>query len=274
MNDEVLLKEVRQLAKQAGEVIRDIYQHQTIKIIEKQDGSPLTQADLAAQKVIAEGLARLTPDIPLVSEEKPLDDWQQRQQWRRHWLVDPLDGTKEFVARTDEFTVNIALIEQGEPILGVVDVPMLDTSYAALKGHGARRYRHGQEQLIRVRQLGSPVVLVASRRNKKGRNALLVQQLEQQLGQIERLDVGSSLKICRVAEGSADIYPRFGPTCEWDTGAADAVLREAGGSLVNTQFQPLRYNKESILNPEFVVLADLNEWQFLPNMLSGLVANT
>jgi 3'(2'), 5'-bisphosphate nucleotidase len=265
MDKDVLLESVRVLACRAGEEIARIYNDDSAWVQHKADGSPLTAADMAAQKVIVDGLARLTPDMPLVSEESALPTWEERRRWPSYWLVDPLDGTKEFVARTGEFTVNIALIEKGEPVLGVVVAPMFDLSYVARVGGPAKRICRGQAQTIHVRPLGQPLVLIVSRRHGKGRDAVFASEMESRFGEVERSDLGSSLKMCRIAEGGADIYPRLGPTCEWDTAAADAVLRAAGGCLVDATLAPLRYNKESLLNPEFVAINGADDWNFLPS---------
>lgn len=269
MDQQTLLNAVIALAQQAGKAVRNVYEHQVTQVTHKSDGSPLTQADLAAQRIIAEGLRQLTPTIPLISEEIPLPDWQIRRSWPQYWLVDPLDGTKEFVARTDEFTVNIALIQHNQPILGVVDAPMLGITYATAHQLPAWRITAKGKTTIHVRSPQAPLVLLASRRHKGGRVDRFSRILEQNTNRIVRQDVGSSLKMCRIAEGSADIYPRFGPTCEWDTAAADAILRNAGGELVKTNMQPLEYNKQAIVNPDFFAIAKHNNWQQLPQWIKA-----
>ena len=259
------------LARRAGDAILEVYESADFSVERKDDDSPLTAADLAAHHIIVEGLGKLTPSIPVHSEESESVSWQQRQQWQRYWLVDPLDGTKEFIKRNGEFTVNIALIEQGVPILGVVHVPVTGVSYLGGADIGAFRQQGDQRTAISVRrQLGNTVVMVASRSHGTDTVALLEGLIGQRLGQVQLTSMGSSLKLCLVAEGKADIYPRLAPTCEWDTAAADAVVRAAGGQVVDTDFQPLTYNKENILNPHFLVLgADIASWQFLKPVLDG-----
>jgi 3'(2'), 5'-bisphosphate nucleotidase len=249
------------LAQQAGVEIARIYTDESAWVRHKEDGSPLTAADMAAHRLIAAGLAQLTPDVPLLSEEDAPPAWEIRRHWPRYWLVDPLDGTREFVGRTGEFTINIALIEHNQPVLGVVVAPMLHLTWAALDGVGALRLDGvGGESPIRTRAPASPLVLVTSRRHRQGREAKFAARLEAACGEVVRVDMGSSLKMCRIAEGSADLYPRFGPTCEWDTAAADAILRAAGGALLRADGEPLSYNKPDLLNPDFVALGAPDEW--------------
>ena len=250
----MLLPELKRIAHEAGEAILEIY-GQEFEVIEKDDTSPLTQADLASHRVIRDELARLTPDIPLLSEESASIPFSTRSQWDEYWLVDPLDGTKEFVNRNGEFTVNIALIRGHAPALGVVHVPVSGVTYTGVVGQTARRSGPGEtERDIRVRvPCADPMVVVGSRSHA---NPALEGHLEN-LGPFELISMGSSLKFCLVAEGKADFYPRLGPTCEWDTAAAHAVVLAAGGNIVTLDGEPLRYNeKESFLNPEFLVIAD------------------
>ncbi|WP_404840844.1 3'(2'),5'-bisphosphate nucleotidase CysQ [Alkalilimnicola ehrlichii] len=218
---------------------------------------PLTAADRAAHAVISAGLQELTPTIPQLSEEGQLAGFEERRQWERYWLIDPLDGTKEFIKRNDEFTVNIALIENHKPVLGVVHAPALGTTYVG-SPTGAQRKRDGVTETIRTRPLGSPLTAVVSRSHRGER----VDTLLERLPETTTTSVGSSLKFCLVAEGEADLYPRFGPTSEWDTGAAHCVVEAAGGLVCKADLSPLRYNaKESILNPDFLVIGDPNhDW--------------
>ena len=258
------LAPVRELAQQAGKKILEIYDTD-FAVEAKDDKSPLTAADMASHDTIVAGLKALTPDIPVLSEEDADIPFEERRQWRRYWLIDPLDGTKEFIKRNGEFTVNIALIEDGRPVLGVVHVPVSGVTYAACRGGGAVKYVPGEgDRPIHVRKLeGGPVAVVGSRSH---RGASLDAFLDK-LGEHEMVGMGSSLKICLVAEGAADIYPRLGPTSEWDTAAAHAVVEEAGGHLTDLSLQPLRYNtKESLLNPHFLVFGDAGrDWsQYLP----------
>ena len=255
-----LLNAVIKLAEQAGAKILDIYDTD-FAVESKDDKSPLTAADMASHRTICEGLATLTPDIPILSEESSGIPYATRKQWSRYWLVDPLDGTREFIKRNGEFTVNIALIEEHRPVLGVVYVPVTRLCYYATRGHGTYR----QEQ-------GSVARLIHTRTTQTGRFTVAGSRshgTEQQtaffnnLGpETELIAIGSSLKFCLVAEGKVDIYPRFGPTSEWDTAAAQCIVEEAGGTVTNTLMQPLLYNtKESILNPSFLVIADTSfDW--------------
>jgi 3'(2'), 5'-bisphosphate nucleotidase len=183
--------------------------------------------------------------------------------------VDPLDGTKEFIKRNGEFTVNIALVEDGVPVLGVVHVPVTAITYSGGRGLGAFKEEGGQRSPIRCRERHAPIVMVASRRHGAEQVAALERLIEGQLGPVEKTSMGSSLKLCLVAEGAADIYPRLAPTCEWDTAAAHAVVNAAGGVVVNTHFEPLAYNKPDVLNPHFLVLGQSAEdWRFIEPALA------
>ena len=241
------------LAREAGEAIMRIYE-QDFAVQTKDDDSPLTAADLASHRILLAGLQALTPDIPVLSEEAADVPWETRRDWRRLWLVDPLDGTREFVKKNGEFTVNIALIEDGEPVLGVVQAPALDYLVHAERGIGAfLREVHGDVPLATTRPAAAPLRVAASRSHLDART----QGVLERLGEHDRLGLGSSLKFCRIAEGRVDFYPRFGPTSEWDTAAGQAVLEAAGGAVLQTSGDPLRYNgKESILNPDFLALGD------------------
>lgn len=248
-----LLNALSELSRQAGAAILEVYA-QAFEVTQKADRSPLTLADMRAHQVIAQGLRQLTPDIPLLSEEDSDIPYDVRRQWTRYWLVDPLDGTKEFVSRNGEFTVNIALIENHAPLLGVVHVPVKRTTYAGEVGRGATRQVESQARMnIRVQVPAPPTLRVVGSRSH---GADLSQHLPR-LGAHTLLSIGSSLKFCLVAEGSADFYPRFGPTSEWDTGAAQAVVEAAGGKVITADGAPLSYNrKESLLNPNFFVAGD------------------
>jgi 3'(2'), 5'-bisphosphate nucleotidase len=250
-----LLEPVTALARQAGDRILEVYNSDDFSVQEKADRSPLTAADLASHHTIVDGLARLTPGIAILSEESASLPYAERSGWRRYWLVDPLDGTREFIKRNGEFTVNIALIEDGVPVLGVVHVPVTGISYSACRGRGAfKQAGNGEPRAIRARKLdGGPVMVVGSRSHRgSSLNAYL-----EKLGEHEMVGMGSSLKLCLVAEGIADVYPRLGPTSEWDTAAAQCVVEQAGGKVTDTRLQPLRYNtKDSLLNPFFLVFGD------------------
>ena len=257
--DAKLTDELIALTRQAGEAILDVYQTD-FEVETKSDESPLTQADLAAHRVIAERLAQLTPEIPLLSEESTPPNFAERQTWKRYWLVDPLDGTREFVNRNGEFTVNIALIENHRAVFGVVGVPVQGLVYTG-DLESASAYLHqstGSTRLDgRTRDEGTPLVVVASRSHGGQRLEDYLAQLEQSFGEVQRTPVGSSLKLCILAEGRADLYPRLGPTSEWDIAAAHAVLEAAGGALWAAGGAPMAYNmKESFLNPEFFAAAD------------------
>ncbi|MCK0537126.1 3'(2'),5'-bisphosphate nucleotidase CysQ [Alcanivorax quisquiliarum] len=265
---QALLDDIAAIAVKAGEAIMAVYGREEIAVDRKGDDSPLTAADLAAHKIISAALAELTPDIPLLSEESEHIPWEVRRQWRRFWLVDPLDGTKEFINRNGEFTVNIALIQGGEPVLGAVHVPVTGVTYLGAREIGAWCERDGQRQPIRVRTISSPVVMVASRRHGAEQVEALEAEMRERFGPVTRTSMGSSLKLCLVAAGEADIYPRLAPTCEWDTGAAQAVVEAAGGVVVDTRLAPLAYQKENLLNPHFLVLGGERErWDFLPELL-------
>jgi 3'(2'), 5'-bisphosphate nucleotidase len=232
-----------------------VYAADTHAVTVKDDDSPLTQADLRAHRSILDGLGALSPRLPILSEESAQVPFEERQGWTRYWLVDPLDGTKEFLSRSGEFTVNIALIVGHNPALGVVYAPVRDTLYVGVVGNGAWRTVAGDPpQMIHVRpQAATPVRVVGS---KSHRGASLDAYLER-LGAHELLSIGSSLKLCLIAEGTADLYPRLGPTSEWDTAAGHAVVLAAGGHVVSTSGVPLEYNrKPDLLNPEFLAYAD------------------
>ncbi len=218
----------------------------------KADNSPLTAADLASHEIIVAGLAALAPDIPLLSEEGAERPYSTRRDWDLFWLVDPLDGTKEFIKRNGEFTVNIALVESGVPVLGVVYAPDLERIYLGTVGDGAwRQDGSGERRPIGATGTDSETLAVVASRSHAG------EELKAFLAQLEDhrlVSMGSSLKICLVAEGAADVYPRLGPTMEWDTAAAHAVVLAAGGEVLDYSGVTLRYNKENLLNPYFIVV--------------------
>lgn len=253
--DHPLLQQVAALARRAGEAILAIYR-EDFDVEIKADRSPLTAADLAAQQVIAAGLAELAPAWPMISEEARQLPWEQRRDWSRYWLVDPLDGTREFVKRNGEFTVNIALIEHGQPVLGVVLAPVTSELFAAARGHGAwwQVAEAGDWERISTRTLAQ-LPLVAGSRSHGGAQE---ETLRRMLGEDFQLQpLGSSLKFCLIARGAADVYLRRGPTSEWDTAAAQCVLEQAGGQVLDLHGRPLRYNRgESLLNPEFLAVGD------------------
>ncbi len=246
------ISELEPIARAAGDAILAIYR-QPFAVEYKQDESPLTAADQGAHEVIVQALARLTPDIPVLSEESDAETMQARLGWSRYWLVDPLDGTKEFVSRNGEFTVNIALIDHGRPVWGLVYAPVLDKLWYGGKEVGAWRVADGTHKAIQTRphEAGQAWRVVGSR------NHLSQATLDYlaPLGEVELVSMGSSLKFCIIAEGGAELYPRLAPTCEWDTAAAQAVLEGAGGSVTQLDGSALAYNKPDILNPWFVARA-------------------
>ena len=251
------LEKVVAIAESAGKAILEIY-NRDFDIQEKEDKSPLTEADLAAHKLIVAELEKLEPKLPVLSEESASIPYEERSRWLRYWLVDPLDGTKEFIKRNGEFTVNIALIESGRPSCGVVHVPVAGVTYFGCVGQGAqKRNEDGSSETISVAQQRQHPTRIAGSRSHAGDS---LQRFLDKVGPHEIVSMGSSLKLCLVAEGRADIYPRLGPTSEWDTGAAQAVVEAAGGKVTGLDMQPLRYNsKDSLLNPHFLVFGDAHE---------------
>jgi 3'(2'), 5'-bisphosphate nucleotidase len=254
MNSQQYLQEVIAIAKAAGSAIMQIYSTE-FSVVRKEDNSPLTQADLAAHHTIVEALKKLTPNIPIISEESVTTAYDIRKQWKQYWLIDPLDGTREFVKRNGEFTVNIALIDEHKPVLGVVYAPVTELLYFAAHGNGAyKQIKTNPPQPIHTKPLDIQHPVVAgSRSHSDQKMQSFMRNLESRLGVTpELISMGSSLKICLVAEGIADVYPRLGPTSEWDTAAAHCILQEAGGDIVDEADTSLRYNtKESLLNPFF-----------------------
>lgn len=254
-----LLSTATDIARSAGSEIVKIYTH-GFEVARKSDKSPLTTADLASHDFILNALQRFTPEIPVLSEESKRIPFKTRAAWRCHWLVDPLDGTKEFIKRNDEFTVNIALIHETRSVLGVVYAPVKRVCYFACQGQGAYR-QTADSSAMRIRTRGSSterLIVVGSRSHA---NAQLGAFLDR-LPSYEIIRMGSALKFCVVAEGSADLYPRFGPTSEWDTAAAHCIVEEAGACMTDLHRQALRYNiKESLENPAFVVCGDCDfDW--------------
>lgn len=243
-----------ELAQNAGKAIMQVYETD-FEVVEKSDHSPLTEADMAAHHIICDGLAKLTPEIPVLSEESASIPFSERSSWTRYWLIDPLDGTREFVKRNGEFTVNIALIDHNDSVLGVIYAPVKDWLFYASRGNGAFRKRaDGPVESIQVTAQRQTPLRIAGSRSHAGSS---LQQFLDNVGEHSIKPMGSSLKSCLVADGTADLYPRLGPTSEWDTGAAQCVVEEAGGILCDTSMKPLKYNtKESLLNPHFFVSGD------------------
>lgn len=241
------------IAREAGAAIMQVYAN-AFEVESKSDSSPLTAADMAAHHAIVDGLQRLTPDWPVLSEEAADIPWETRRHWTRYWLVDPLDGTREFVKRNGEFTVNIALIDGGVAVFGVVLAPVGGALWHGALGQQAYR-RDGEVDVeLRTRAPATGTLRVAaSRSHRDARTDALLARI----GDAETIGLGSSLKFCRIAEGNLDVYPRFGPTSEWDTAAAQCVLEAAGGAVIAPDGRAFRYNQRpTLLNGDFLALGD------------------
>ena len=240
------------LAARAGEAIMKVYDD-GFEVQRKEDNSPLTLADLDSQQIIMDGLRRLTPDIPILSEESAAAPWAERQHWHELWVVDPLDGTREFVKRNGEFTVNIALVVDHEPLLGIVTAPAKGLSYWGAAGIGAFSHHTGAtRQPIHTAPPSQPLRVVGSRSHASPQTAAYLESLPAHV----ITGIGSSLKFCLIAEGKADVYPRFGPTSEWDTAAGQALLEAAGGQVTRFDGHRLRYNcRESLINGDFIAFS-------------------
>jgi len=241
------------IARQAGIKILEVYDEK-YEIQKKSDQTPVTTADIIAHELICEQLKNLTPDIPVLSEESTKIPYATRKTWQRYWLVDPLDGTREFIKHNDEFTVNIALIENTKSIMGIIYVPVTAQTYYAWKNSKAYKInKNEQQKIIQTRALPKCPVIAGSRSHGTEK----LKDYLTKLGDIELISVGSSLKSCLVAEGKVDLYPRLGLTSEWDTAAAQCIVEQAGGKILKTNMQPMSYNtKDSLLNPEFFVFGD------------------
>lgn len=248
--EKINIDEIKNIALSAGRLIMQIYE-KDFSVEYKDDNSPLTQADTKSNELICDRLKSLYPEIPIMSEENKQVAYEIRKDWDCYWCIDPIDGTKEFIKKNGEFTVNIALICKGEPVLGVVYAPALQELYFAKKAEGA--YKNGQRlPLYTNDNPKQKLSVVASKSHLSSETQAFIDSLDAK--EIEQVSKGSSLKLCMVAEGSADIYPRLAPTMEWDTAAADAIVREAGKMTYQFESQePLMYNKENLLNPWFVV---------------------
>lgn len=248
-NEKLVVDGICRIARDAGEKILAVYQND-FEIQIKSDFSPLTEADLAAHQIIAAGLKELTPDIPVLSEEDADISWTTRKCWDLYWLVDPLDGTKEFINRNGEFTVNIALIKSGRPLLSVVYAPVLDKLYFTDKQYAYLTTANVPKRRLQVKKTVDKLKIVGSRSHPSPELAGYLKKLPD----YEIVAVGSSLKFCLIAEGLADLYPRLGPTMEWDTAAGHCIAEKAGAIVCKLDGQPLRYNQqESLLNPYFEV---------------------
>ena len=246
-----LLEAVKKIAEEAGQAILDIYQQEDIEFQIKSDQSPLTQADETSHQIIVEALNKLTPEIPILSEEGE----QLEGDIKTFWCVDPLDGTKEFIKKNGEFTVNIALIENHQPVLGVIHIPVANETFMALQGEGAFKIQNNQTKAL-IKQTGeshSPSIFVVSRSHLNEKTKTFIQ-----FHLAKTISAGSSLKLTMLAEGKADAYPRFGPTSLWDMAAGHAILKEIGGEIYTSDQQPLVYNVKEIINPDLVAVKHKN----------------
>jgi len=250
-----MLEKINAIAVEAGKKIMEIYAMADFSTITdfKADNSPLTLADKEANKIIEEGLKKLTPHIPVISEEGKDIPYEERKDWKEFWLVDPLDGTKEFIKRNGEFTVNIALIRDGAPVMGTIYVPASETLYFGDKIKGAYKTANGKTEKITVKTSRDKIIAVGSRSHA----SLEEQQILRNYNVTDTITSGSSLKFCLLAEGSADVYYRHGPTMEWDTAAGQAILEAAGGRMLKPNLHVFTYNKTTLLNEGFVALGSL-----------------
>ena len=252
------MPEVIELSRDVGQTIIKIYQS-SYQVHNKKDNTPVTCADLAANEQIVNKLSQLTPDLPVLSEESDEVSYQQRRNWETYWLVDPLDGTRAFIERSGEFSINIALIHRHYPVIGVIYSPVRQSCYYACAGYGAYRLENNNEaRALQVRsQCPEHPVIAGTRSSRSPELLAFLKNLQQQFGAYDMKFLGSSLKSCLVAEGKADLYVRLGPTSEWDTAAAQCIIEEAGGQITDLHMQRLSYNnKESLLNPHFFVFGD------------------
>jgi 3'(2'), 5'-bisphosphate nucleotidase len=254
----------KEVAIEAGKAVLEVYENRDFDAYQKDDDSPVTSADYLANDIINKRLSEATPDIPILSEENKHASLEERKHWSRYWLIDPIDGTQEFIARSGDFAVNIALIENNEPTIGVIFWPPGQSIYYAQKGKGAFKSSPEGDRPISVRKLSDPnssVVMIAISR-RQSREKVLNRMCAKRI--YNMLPLGScSLKSCFIAEGKADVFMRIGITGEWDTGASQCIVSEAGGSITTANFEPLTYNKRhSLENPDFVVMGDQRvPWQ-------------
>ena len=250
-----LLPGVLQACSEATNAILDIYERDDFEVEAKHDKSPLTEADMASHHILVAALKQLTPDIPILSEESADIGFEERRHWSRLWVVDPLDGTREFIKRNGEFTINVALVVDHVPVLGVIAVPVSRTAYTGIVGEGAHRWQNYRDPapIGTRRPPGRPPVVLGSRSHANPRTVAYFEML----GEHEQASRGSALKFCAVAEGEADFYPRLGPTSEWDTAAGEAIVTAAGGRVWMPDGRPLAYNaRETTLNGDFLVAGD------------------
>lgn len=257
MIEQIDIEAVIDIAIRAGKATLEVYE-QDFDVITKSDDSPLTLADQRSNAVIIEGLKKLKVggDLPIISEETRVLSYEERKDWGLLWLIDPLDGTKEFIKKNGEFTINIALVRDGVPVLGVIYVPVQDVTYYAIEDKGGYVRREGRETRLSLRELNGndKLLIVASRSHKSEAVEAYVEEQKKTFKEVDYVAAGSSLKFCLLAEGKADVYPRLAPTMEWDTGAGHIIAKEAGAEvLVYGENKELQYNKENLLNPHFIV---------------------
>jgi len=258
-----LSQQITQISKKASESIMDIYLKGKFSQYKKGDGSFLTEADMSSHRLILEGLKKIGLDIPVLSEE---GETISKRTVEMFWLVDPLDGTREFIGKNDEFTVNIALIEKGKPVLGVVNAPAKDELFLGVLGQGSYRIKKGVSEVITTKDLNKDMLRITlSKSHQSDRDLQFIEKAKKRFKNIEVIAAGSSLKLCRVAEGNADIYCRLGPTFQWDIASGQAVLESAGGVLKSLIGERFRYTFESNKrNPEFYSVGDSNyDWKEL-----------
>ena len=267
-----LLDIAKSAAQAAGKVVMEIYDSGDYKSYQKDDDSPVTSADYKANEVILAILKRKTPHIPTMSEESDNGSLNERKDWHRYWLIDPIDGTQEFIARSGDFAVNIALVEDNQPVIGVIYWPPGETLYFASKGHGAFKESRTENKRIHVRKFDDPeqdpVMIAISRR--QARENVMRSMSDHRTYQT--YPTGScSLKSCFIAEGKADVFLRLGVTGEWDTGASQCIVSEAGGNILAHDFSPLSYNeRNSVTNPDFIVMGDQRvNWQTIVKYTTG-----
>lgn len=255
-----LLPRTVSLAHKAGEAVMEVYSQAEVVTTYKEFDSPLTCADMASHDLIVKDLSAFSPTMPVLSEESKTVAYDARREWRTFWLIDPLDGTKEFIQRNGEFTVNIALVHDGRPVLGVVHAPAIDVTYFAAEGVGAfKQVAKTKTSQIAVGEYQSERLKVVVSRSHPSKE---LETLLNRIGPHECIAMGSSLKICLVSEGAADLYPRLGPTMEWDTAAAQCVVETAGGTITDLSGRALKYNKSDMHNPDFIVTgARAFQWQ-------------
>lgn len=252
MIDNINLEDIKDIAFESGKAVMDIY-NQDFDVKFKSDNSPLTKADLIANQIILEKLTKLTPNIPILSEESEVENYEIRKNWEYYWCIDPIDGTKEFVKKNGQFTINIALIYKNSPVLGVVFAPAINDIYYAKKGSGA--FKNGQKLPLKINNdLAKEITIAKSNSHPSKETNDFIEDLKKKTNNLKIIQKGSSLKFCLVAEGEVDIYPRFSPIMEWDTAASHSILLESGKNIFNYKSgEEIIYNKKDLHNPWFIV---------------------